>query len=535
MKKRVVSAVLIIVLLVSVLPMTSLAASSLSNFKEVKTYHDGLFTDVPSTQWYAKYVKLAYEYGLVNGKTTTTYEPNSYLTIAEAIKLAACLHSIYYTGSANFPSTSPWYQPYVDYALSEGIITSSYANYNAAASRADFALIFAHAFPEEALTEINDINDGDIPDVSINYSYGDEVYLLYRAGVLAGNDSAGTYYPNSNIKRSEVATIAARMANTEYRMIVTLTGTALTASEIFAKCSPAVFYIELYDKNGTAIQSGSGFFISSSGLAVTNYHVIDGAASAKIRTSNGTMYNVLGVCSYSEENDLAILQISGSGFTYLDIGDSRNLVTGANIYAIGSPLGLENTLTNGIISSASRTIDGLSYIQISAPISAGSSGGALLNTRGQVIGVTSASYVDGQNLNLAVPIHMLEGMSKSSYVTLESLLPNISYYSGYYPAPDFGAAYNAPIYLSQSGSYSGYPYRFFLYKMSDLPVSYSTYYNGYCDILEQCGFEFYEQFYDSYGNLVTNYYNYTYGIDVFFGAVNVSGVNCFEVDVWSYN
>jgi hypothetical protein len=187
--------------------------------------------------------------------------------VSEAIKLAACLHSIYYTGSADFPrDQTPWYRPYVDYALENGIISGEYPNYEAYATRAQFAVIFAAALPDEALTVMNDVELGAIPDVSYSYSYGPSVYLLYRAGITVGKDSAGTFYPNDTIKRSEVATIAARMANTSYRLPVSLTVQSLSPEEISALCSPAVFYIELYNINGTAYASGSGFFIDSSVL-----------------------------------------------------------------------------------------------------------------------------------------------------------------------------------------------------------------------------------------------------------------------------
>ena len=169
-------------------------------------------------------MQFVYEYDLVNGKSATTYEPDSNLKLSEAIKLAACLHSIYYTGVADFPKNqTPWYQPHVDYALENGIITEEYLNYEAYATRAQFAVIFAAALPEEALTVMNDVELGAIPDVSYSYSYGPAVYLLYRAGITVGKDSAGTYYPNDAIKRSEVATITTRMASAVYRQTVTLT------------------------------------------------------------------------------------------------------------------------------------------------------------------------------------------------------------------------------------------------------------------------------------------------------------------------
>lgn len=195
--------------------------------------------------------------------------------------------------------------------------------------------------------------------------------------------------------------------------------TPLSAEEIYAKCSPAVFYIEVYDSYGNATASGSGFFIDSSGTAVTNYHVIKGCSSAKIMVSDTEkVYNVAGVYDYDKAEDWAVLKIEGSGFSYLKTGDASSVVGGATVYAIGSPLGLQNTITQGLISNPKRMDAGISYIQTSAAISSGSSGGALINKYGDVIGITSASYIDGQNLNLALPMSYLSAMDLSSVRSL---------------------------------------------------------------------------------------------------------------------
>ena len=191
----------------------------------------------------------------------------------------------------------------------------------------------------------------------------------------------------------------------------------LTPEEIYASCAPAVFYVEIYDETGWCMKTGSGFFLTSGGLAITNYHVISGADSASITVSDtGRVYSVLGVYDYNVEEDWAVLQIDGSGFQTLEIGDPGYDVGGATVYAIGSPLGLQNTISQGIISNPSRRDGAVNYIQMSAAIYPGSSGGALLNKYGQVIGITSATYTDGQNLNLAIPMTYLENMSAEEYL-----------------------------------------------------------------------------------------------------------------------
>lgn len=182
----------------------------------------------------------------------------------------------------------------------------------------------------------------------------------------------------------------------------------LSSQAIFDNCSPAVFYIELYNDTGTPISSGSGFFIESNGVAITNYHVIEGASTAKITLpETKETYDVTGVYSYNKEQDWAIIQIKGDGFSTLDIGSDENVHAGQKVYAIGSPLGLQNTISEGLLSNKKVELGNVEYYQISAPISHGSSGGALLNENAQVIGITSASFVEGQNLNLAIPMRYI--------------------------------------------------------------------------------------------------------------------------------
>lgn len=214
-RKRILSMLLAAVMVFAVLPLTASAAGTLSNFRRVNTYRNGLFSDVPSGAWYADEVRSAYELGLMKG-SGGAFNPGGTVTLAEAITMAARIHSIYHNGSAVFQQGTPWYSVYVDYARRAGIITRDYANYNAAATRAQFVSIFAHALPSSALTGINDIADGAIPDVSASHTNAKEIYLLYRAGVLTGN--GGKFLPASSIQRSEAATIITRMALPDQRV-----------------------------------------------------------------------------------------------------------------------------------------------------------------------------------------------------------------------------------------------------------------------------------------------------------------------------
>lgn len=213
MKKRIISFLLILAVFLSIMPTSF--AESFDYFKKVNTYTDGQFSDVASSAWYAEGVKSAFEYNLVKGSSANKFNPSGNMTIAEAVALAARIHSIYNTGSAEFVQGTPWYRVYMDYALKNNIIKDEFTNNNAPINRGTFVAILAAALPRGEFDAINNIYN--IPDVNENSPYCNVIYLLYDAGVLTGSDKYGTFNANSNIQRSEVATIAVRMVNKSER------------------------------------------------------------------------------------------------------------------------------------------------------------------------------------------------------------------------------------------------------------------------------------------------------------------------------
>ena len=136
MKRKLLSLLLCAVLALGVLPAPAFAGYE--NFTEQQPY-TGQFADVPPDAWYAENVELAYEYGLINGVSQTSFAPDNSLTMAEAVKLAACLHSIYQNGATDFAASSPWYTVYAAYALENGILSAPLESYEAAATRGAFA------------------------------------------------------------------------------------------------------------------------------------------------------------------------------------------------------------------------------------------------------------------------------------------------------------------------------------------------------------------------------------------------------------
>lgn len=166
----------------------------------------------------------------------------------------------------------------------------------------------------------------------------------------------------------------------------------------------SVLYLEVCDDEDNVIATASGFIIEEGTTLITNYHVIDGAHHIIAYTPDGEeSVEIHTVLAYDEDADLAILECEENiGVQPLLLGDSDAVKQGDKVYAVGYPLGVANTLSDGVVSSRYLDEYNTDILQITAAISSGSSGGALFNEAGQVIGVICASYIDGQNLNIAI-------------------------------------------------------------------------------------------------------------------------------------
>lgn len=400
----------------------------LEHFLLYNEWSDDVFGDVGPTDWFYDSVRSAYRMGLLSGTQEGVFSPGGNVTLGETVALAARIHSLYARAHTEFPDSDPWYQSYVDYALENHIIAGGYGDYNAPARRSEFASILVRALPPEFLPAINTVENNAIPDVPYSKAYAGAVYSLYRAGILTGSDENGSFLPETNISRAEAAAVAERITLESARKTVLLNAPekqVLSGEEIFARCSEAVFYIEMLDENGKRAANGSGFFIDSDGTAVTCWHVIANGVSARVvLPGSDRVYSLEGVYDYNPLNDWAVVKIDGQGeeFAFLEIGDAKTNVGGASVYAFGSPLGIQNTITQGLICNPLRVEDGTNFILFSAAISTGSSGGALINKYGEAVGITAATYVYGQNLNLAINITYIDGASRTHAVPLPEVL-----------------------------------------------------------------------------------------------------------------
>lgn len=185
----------------------------------------------------------------------------------------------------------------------------------------------------------------------------------------------------------------------------------LTTEELFKQAAPSVVLIQVFNSSGTQFGTGSGF-IAADGGVVTNYHVIRGAYSAAARLQDGSTNPVQGVVGYDPNRDVAVLKVDNLVAEPLPLADSDRVQIGDKVVAIGSPLAIQNTISDGIISGIRSGV-----LQTSTPISPGSSGGPLFNRQGEVVGITVAQIIGAQNVNFAVPINWAKRYLRSSEVT----------------------------------------------------------------------------------------------------------------------
>lgn len=355
------------------------------------------FTDVPA--WADAYVAYAYVNGLTNGVSVTQFGSDN---ATSAMYLTFMLRALGYSDVNN--TDFSWNNPY-DLAKSAGIlpdIVDTDVFLRADVACVSFAALSATLKNSEQ-TLADKLIEAGVLDANLFF----ERYDIYEFSYMPPD----TYTPPTQV---------------------------LNAVQISEKCSPAVFFIETYAFNGEPLATGSGFFISSDGFAVTNYHVAANAAFFVVTTTDGEKYDNVSLIDHYKNKDLALLKVNADcEFPYLEFGNSNSLKQGQTVYAIGSPLGLDNTMSQGIVSNPRRTLAYTRLVQISVPINHGSSGGALINEYGEVVGVTSGGFETTGDLNVAVPINYARLLDKSRTEELVAWQDN--YYPGFSQIYDFGS------------------------------------------------------------------------------------------------
>src|SRR6266542_2603568 len=191
--------------------------------------------------------------------------------------------------------------------------------------------------------------------------------------------------------------------------------------ELVRRIKPSAVAIETFDTRGEKVSRGSGFFIDTDRI-VTNRHVIEGAYRAEVHSSAGNVFAVKGVLAVDAEGDLAILKIDAPTNQVRPLLLERTSPQeGESVVVIGNPFGLEGSVSNGIVSAVRDIPTFGRIIQITAPISPGSSGSPVVNMQGQVIGVATLQITGGQSVNFAIPSERISQLQGVSLMSLSEL------------------------------------------------------------------------------------------------------------------
>ncbi|MBA2874591.1 S-layer homology domain-containing protein [Thermaerobacillus caldiproteolyticus] len=394
-----------VAMIAAMLSFFSLAVEALAT-----TGNPPSFRDV--TQ-YQKEIGYLTGLGIIQGYQDQTFRPSAPVKRLQAVQLILRTLGIEpkETSSIQFTDLKKgdYGYPEVATAVKLGIVSGKsdgsfdpYGNL----TRGQMAKIFANAFNLQGKWNKNftDVKQGDWI-----YEY---VHALAANGITTGYPD-GSFRPNDSIQRMHFAVFLARYINDDFKPPVLK---PLERKEVIAK-KESVVMINVYDENDELISQGSGF-VTTNGLIITNYHVINGGAYFEIETYNGDTYELEGVVDYDLDNDIAILKpYDLLPLKQLRIGSKSMVEEGDDVIAIGSPLGLYNTVSSGIVSGIRHfSEDGweADFIQFTAPVTFGNSGGPLLNMYGYVVGVVSFGLETG-SLNFALAADHVKDLV-SSYV-----------------------------------------------------------------------------------------------------------------------
>lgn len=192
--------------------------------------------------------------------------------------------------------------------------------------------------------------------------------------------------------------------------------------ELVRRIKPSAVAIETFDIRGEKLSRGSGFFVENDRI-VTNRHVLENAYRAEVHSSTGVVFQVKGVLAVDAEGDIALLKIDAPAIQIRPLPlDKTSPQEGESILVIGNPLGLEGSVTNGIVSAVRDIPTFGRIIQITAPISSGSSGSPVVNMQGQVIGIATLQITGGQSVNFAIPSERISQLQTSSLMSLSDLV-----------------------------------------------------------------------------------------------------------------
>lgn len=198
----------------------TLSAGAAADLSPIRSFDGAGFTDVPE-DWSRESIVTCYELGLMSGKGPGVFDPAGTVTAAEAVAVAARLHSLCSGGTGQFSTTYPWYYSAVDYAQANGLLAQvQFPDYSAVITRAQLAQVLSQVLPQEEYAVINRVDA--LPDVDQAAPYAESVLLLYRAGVLTGVDASGSFAPEGPVTRSQLSAVLCRLVKPERRQRLAL-------------------------------------------------------------------------------------------------------------------------------------------------------------------------------------------------------------------------------------------------------------------------------------------------------------------------
>ncbi len=196
-------------------------------------------------------------------------------------------------------------------------------------------------------------------------------------------------------------------------MVLSLAGsfqTSLDTPGTVKKIAPAVVTLKGLADTGSV--AGSGFVVASDGKIATNLHVIRDLKQGGVQLASGEIFDSFTILAFDERRDIAIIQVPAIDLAKVELGNSNDVVVGESVIVVGSPRGLEGTITTGVVSAVRDhpAAKNFKLIQTDAAVNPGNSGGPLVNSKGQVIGVITAKLTHSENLNFAIPINHVRGL-----------------------------------------------------------------------------------------------------------------------------
>ena len=382
----------------------------------------GVASAAPST-WFTTEVDLARQLGLVPGSLLTNYQAD--ITREEFSEMVINL----YEELSGKIAVSSSVNPFTDTSNLEvlkannlGIVLGKGGGIFSPKERITREQIATMYFRTLYAVDPQLVSEGftlGFADKSLVSSWASkEVAFMTAKGVIKG--VGGNKFDPKGLTTREMAIALTVRTYQQFAGNVLITkGEKLTSEQIGALSDSVVqIFVEQYD--GT-FNTGSAFFYDKGRLA-TNFHVIENAKSITMEYEDGTKYTGgFAVTGYDREIDIATLMVSDLSTPPLKLGDSSSVVKGQRVYAIGSPVGLTNSLSDGLVSAVRNDL-----IQVTTAINPGNSGGALLDEYGRVIGITFARISDGDNLGFAIPINLLKSMSKDRALSIKQFNDEIN-------------------------------------------------------------------------------------------------------------